>query len=150
MKTHVIGSGVLTWAKDERVSDRYGTVWLMPEGCSSATADPDGSTVEQIVCELSGVFGQLVAVVTATRKSTHIGDLFRGIFPRTPKVGDEITLGKGTLFTEPCPGRSGLMVGLKPRSSRRHDWLAPRALYDAHEQSVRLEFRCAAGRRRAA
>ncbi|OIM94091.1 hypothetical protein BLN97_12520 [Bradyrhizobium elkanii] len=83
--------------------------------------------------------GDLVAVVKETRESTHIGDLFRGVSPRTPEVGQIIALGSGTLIIEPAP-EGGVMVGLRPDDGRDSDWLRIRALYDAHEQTVDLHF----------
>jgi hypothetical protein len=59
-------------------------------------------------------------------------------------VGEEITLGSGTLFTETDPD-TGLptAVGLAPDDGRDEDWFDPRALYRCHDQTVRLELRAA-------
>ncbi|WIV57911.1 hypothetical protein [Amycolatopsis nalaikhensis] len=79
-----------------------------------------------------------------TRPSVHCGDLTRGLAPTTPAVGEQITLGSGTVFTEPDPD-TGLptAVGLVPDDGRDEDWLDPRALYRCHNQTVRLELRAA-------
>jgi hypothetical protein len=45
--------------------------------------------------------GHLVAVVLETRPSPHIGDLARAVDPAMPTVGQENTLGTGTLFVVP-------------------------------------------------
>jgi hypothetical protein len=135
-----LGDGILTWGSNERVSDRYGTVYLMAEGNSSLTAAPSPSLILlPAVSHHRGKPGKLVVRVLAARDSTHIGDLFRRIFPRRPKVGQEITLGTGVLFSEPVSD-GGVQVGLRPDDGRDHDWLDPRALYDAHEQTVSLYF----------
>ena len=135
-----LGTGVLTWSRAERISDRYGAIYLIQEGANSLTESPTPSQVDgALTRSLIGMHGKLVAKVLETRESTHIGDIFRGISPRTPKVGDEITLGEGRLFTEPAD-EGGIMVGVKPDDGRHSDWLQPRALYDAHEQTVELRF----------
>lgn len=128
----LIGVGRLTWRRGERVSDRYGTVFLMPSGDSMY---PPKATLPLI--RTAGK-GKLVAEVTETRQSTHIGDLFHGYFPVTPKVGEEIELGEGELFYEDDP-EVGDQVGLLPDDEDGH-WLNPPALYRAHEQTVKLYF----------
>lgn len=140
MKSINLGTGVLTWGRSERVSDRYGAVYLIPDGANSLTSGPSTSLIDQEeAVALTGFHGKLIAKVIETRESTHIGDLFRGIGPRTPKKGSRLTLGEGTLFVEPAPD-SGVAVGLRPDDGRASDWLKPRALYDAHEQTVELLF----------
>ena len=92
------GRGILTWNKSERVSDRYGSVWLMENGNSlSAQVSPARSSV---LPEDVGKRCRLFCTVLETRQSTHIGDLFHGVFPSTPKQGETIILGTGLLFTE--------------------------------------------------
>jgi hypothetical protein len=132
-----LGKGVLTWNAAERRTDRYGTVYLVPEGVNSFTREPTPSIMVRQARAVG--MGSLIAVVTETRDSTHIGDLFRRIYPRTPDVGTRIKLGDGELFFETAPD-GGLAVGLRPTDGRATDWLIPRALYDAHEQSVELLF----------
>ncbi|MFH0892455.1 MAG: hypothetical protein V1867_06785 [Candidatus Falkowbacteria bacterium] len=122
----LLGTGILNWDRGERVSDRYGTVKLFAflgqeDTCAFNT-------------ELQGQNGQLVAKVLKTRHSDHIGDLFRGVFPETPEVGEEIVLGRGELFFE----RDA--VGLRPDDGRESLWLDIRKLYRAHLQTVELFF----------
>lgn len=137
----VLGTGALTWQASERRSDRYGSVYLIDERSNSNTHAPCPSLVDPATAKvLIGKRGQLVAKILRTRQSTHVGDLFRGIFPRTPEVGAEITLGDGSFFIEPAHD-GGVVVGLSPQDGRADDWLNPRALYDAHEQTVELYFR---------
>jgi hypothetical protein len=137
----VIGEGVLTWHPHERQTDRYGAVFLMTGGdslheLSGYVPIPDDAPV--------GLPGRLVAEVTATRQSTHIGDLFRGLYPQTPEVGERIVLGEGRLFCHTVEREHSHpvieAVGLAPEDDRDTDWLDPQALYRAHEQTVRLVF----------
>ncbi len=133
MAEYVLGTGVLTWARGERVSDRYGSVFLMPEGQDSLNhGDP--------FVDLTRVDGRgrLIAEVLKTRQSTHIGDFFRGLSPTTPEVGDRFILGEGTLWF--LAEDFGDTVGLTPFDDREHDWLDPTVLYQVHEQTVRLLF----------
>jgi hypothetical protein len=130
-----LGVGRLTWSASERVHDRYGTVWLMPDvdGCDSLTLG--WVPAVRLDRALRGQRGQLRAEVLATRRSTHVGDLTHGWQPTTPAVGEVVVLGAGELFFEP-----GWEVGLRPGDGRATFWLDPRALYRVHEQTVRLWF----------
>jgi hypothetical protein len=74
-----LGIGVLTWDGRERRTDRYDTVYLIAAGRNSLTKGPSPSLVKLPEEPLGA--GTLWAVVLETRESTHIGDLFRGIFP---------------------------------------------------------------------
>lgn len=123
----LIGTGILTWHLRERISDRYGTIFLH--------TDPDGSSKVPLDMSAIGQTGILLAKIVETRASRHIGDLFRGIFPRTPNRGDTINLGYGRLFCE----EDG--IGLKPVDDDREvDWLSPQSLYSCHDQTVELHF----------
>lgn len=134
LKIH-LGTGVLTWDRAERVTDRYGTVWLMEDGHTSQTGGEPKRLLDLDAVKLHvGKTGALVASVIDPRKSTHIGDLFRGIFPSTPDLWERIVLGRGELFLD------DEAVGLRPAVYRNRDWLDPHALYRAHEQLVRLTF----------
>ena len=128
MKRVALGIGNLGWHRHERVSDRYGTVNLSNLDDSDTYVRFDDAPI--------GEDGDLVAVVLETRLSAHIGDVFRGFRPSTPEVGDEITLGSGSLFVE-----ESIHVGLMPDDDRDSDWLDPEALYRCSDQTVRLEFR---------
>jgi hypothetical protein len=134
MDTITLGTGILRWSRHERITDRYGTVNLdhAPDG---ADFDPTRFDTAPI-----GTRGRLVAVILCTRRSPHCGDWARGFAPTTPAVGEEITLGVGTLIvTDSDHGRTE--IGLTPDDGRTHDWLAPEALYRCHSQTVRLELR---------
>lgn len=143
MGEYVLGTGVLTWARGERVSDRYGSVFLMPEGQDSLNhgdRGPYAATSDDPIIDLTRVDGQgrLIAEVLKTRQSTHIGDLFRGLSPTTPQVGDRLILGEGTIWF--LSEEWGDQVGLSPDDDRDADWLDPHVLYQVHEQTVRLLF----------
>ncbi len=135
-----LGVGVLTWARGERVSDRYGSVFLMPEGQDSLHQDDETFVPLARPSSISSSDGRgrLIAEVLETRQSTHIGDFFRGLSPKTPEVGDRLVLGEGILFFDTEDW--GDQVGLMPDDGRETDWLDPRSLYTAHEQTVRLLF----------
>lgn len=136
-----LGTGVLTWPGGERRTDRYGTVMLATDP-GTLTTEPAGYINPP--APPTGRRGTLVAEILGTRRSDHIGDIFRGIFPETPEVGERIELGTGTFFTEPTDFGAVLM-GLRPDVPRDSDWLNPKALYRAHEQTVRLLFVPASG-----
>jgi hypothetical protein len=131
----LLGQGVLTWCRSERISDRYGTVYLIGETENSLSPT---TTSQPLARVKPGTRGTLLARVREARESTHIGDIFRGIFPETPEVGEEIFLGQGRIFFQ--PQNDIQTVGLAPEDGRSHDWLDPEALYRAHEQSVDLVF----------
>ena len=134
---YTLGTGILTWDAHERRTDRYGSVWLYPE--SELNDDPmQEAPAPLALCipdALPGQVGQLVAHIQQARKSPHIGDLFRRIFPATPSIGERFVLGTGTLFTT-----HDERVGVQPDDGREDDWLDPRLLYRCHHQTVTLVF----------
>lgn len=130
-----IGTGRLTWDRSERISDRYGAIYLIDHG-DSLSSGPTPYSELNIPQEWKGRRVRITARVLESRDSTHIGDMFHGVYPRTPAVGESILLGEGYL-------RAGLnrdnsmTVELVPLDgeSRRYRL---RGLYDAHEQTVEL------------
>lgn len=128
-----LATGWLQWPSKERRSDRYGTVRLYK-------FDPNEN--ETSFAEYSdlplGKYGRLIAEVIEAQESSHVGDLFRGLFPQTPEIGDCMELGEGTLFTE--ADEWSQVVGLRPLEERGSDWLNPEVLYRLHDQRVRLFF----------
>jgi hypothetical protein len=153
----LIGEGGLNWPASERRSDRYGRVGLQRVGPMPATTEalaagiepgtlyPTGDWILLSGMEAALAPGRLVAEVVETRQSGHIGDLFRGIGPSTPAVGERVVLGEGRLFFE--EEDEGWLVGLLPADGRADDWLDPRALYRVHAQTVRLYFEPSEGER---
>jgi chorismate mutase len=141
MKNHVLGTGVLTWDKCERVGDRYGVIYL--NVANSFGQEIDSSEFNSTLAkELAGrqARGKFVAEVKQARNSTHIGDLFHGVFPETPEVGEAITLSEvGTFVLEKnCVDDDA--VGIEPDDGRATLWMNINALYRAHEQTVELVF----------
>lgn len=133
---HIIGVGRLTWDANERRTDRYGAVYLMRDGDSTWRKTPP-LTPLSIPLSLAGSRVRLIAKVIEARESTHIGDLFHGVFPRKPKVGDLIELGDGLIsLGKNCEGSD--TVVLTPVPFRERFWMSIRGLYDAHEQTVEL------------
>lgn len=122
----LLGIGILNWDRGERVSDRYGFVKLFTSVGIEETLLFDEDHKDRK--------GRLVAKVIETRKSDHIGDLFHGVFPVTPDVGESIILGEGMLAVDDDA------VGLKPEDGRESMWLDIWKLYRAHLQTVELYF----------
>ena len=131
---NLIGTGILNWPRKERVNDRYGIVALWPRD------DEYGTPIPMDINPLEGMRGELIAKVLEARQSTHIGDLFREIYPVTPEVGEEIVLGEGVVFYE-LHEDGQVFIGLKPDDGRKEDWLDPKMLYRAHAQYVELYFK---------
>lgn len=127
----LIGTGRLNWPREERVCDRYGCVVLGPDVDAAASRLP-------LDLPEDGGKGQIVAEVLATRQSTHIGDLFHGLRPETPNVGEMIVLGEGHAFHK--ADEWGEAIGLKPLAPRETFWLDPKSLYRCHDQTVNLYF----------
>jgi hypothetical protein len=130
----LLGIGVLSWSRDERVTDRYGFVTLY------ATVDADKTVLSAIACRrVDRQRGRLVAQVVISRTSRHIGDIGRGIRPTRPEVGEIIPLidvdGELTTINDPL-----FSVGIIPDDRRPFDWFKPDALYRLHEQTVHLYF----------
>lgn len=121
---HEIGTGVLDWEREERISDRYGLLELF-------LRPGELVTLNRIAQPLHG---KLFAVVREVRRSSHIGDLFHGVKPSMPEVGDRIQLGTGTIFFE------DEAVGLMPDDGRSTLWMNIHALYRVHNQTVTLYF----------
>ncbi len=124
---HELGTGVLDWEREERVSDRYGTVELL-----------DGIGEDRTPVRLARVrehlHGSLVAIVKDIRAVGHIGDFFHRIKPSVPNVGDRFVLGTGGIFFDECG------VGIRPDDGRATLWLDILALYRVHNQTVTLYF----------
>jgi len=135
----LIGTGVLSWDSDERRSDRYGTVMLLAEGIDSHSIRDEAGVWLTANLPKIGTLGRLCVRVIGVRKSTHMGDVFRGILSTTPDLAQEIYLGTGKIFYGECAGVYPT-VGLEPDDGRTSDWLDPEQLYKVHEQSVELYF----------
>jgi hypothetical protein len=149
----VLAEGVLNWAASERVSDRYGYVYVQTGGdfiedaedelVFMMTGNPRVVTAE-FDRTLAGSKGRLLAEVVEVRPHFHIGDLFHGVGPSVPAAGEVVPLSrKGSLtFGEKggfnAPGGKVFTVGVRPPSGRERLWLELRGLYRVHNQRVRL------------
>jgi len=143
-KRFLLGEGALTWNAIERRSDRYGSVYCCDKNSEEATISPNAKMNRDVCLEidkLENQKGKLIAVVTGTRQSTHIGDFANGFFPETPALAEEIVLGEGTFIHDKNPYIDNCeMVGVLPDDGRKHQWMNGPALYRAHEQDVKLYF----------
>ena len=129
-----LGSGTITWTSEERISDRYGSIYLFNyENQDDLTMLLDF----QLIKRFNGCLGTLKASVISTRQSSHVGDMFRSLKPTTPKIGEVIELGHGFLFYEK---NEPISIGLRPQKARVSDWLSPQSLYRCHHQVVELYF----------
>jgi hypothetical protein len=93
-----IGRGILAWSRQERISDRYGTVYV-----SDSTADGEVRVQPSVdwgtINSLVGQRGTLTATVLEARESSHVGDFARGFHQQElPEQGEEYTLGTGEFF----------------------------------------------------
>lgn len=128
----ITATGIFTWPAQERQSDRYGQIGLdKHEDDNDPTSQWSSSPADHV-----GRQAHITVEVLETRESRHIGDLFRGIGPVTPDVGEIVDLGIGELFVEATEWF--VCVGLKPDDERTSDWFDPRKLYRLHDQTVRI------------
>ena len=123
-----IGTGVLEWDREERISDRYGMVMLFDR------PDPPRKPI-RLRRSNEGKDGRLIAIVRETREPSHVGDLFHGIPPSKPALDEIVVLGEGRLFFFVDA------VGLFPDDNRTTLWLDVHALYRVHNQTVTLFFK---------
>jgi hypothetical protein len=132
-----LGHGILGWDGSERRGDRYGAIHLGSNDYEESSAC-EPFTDRELLEELQGKRVRLTAVVTATRQSGHIGDLFHGFVPSTPDVGEVVDLGVGVLDAEAVGWSDSPTVVLKPGDGRPTFWYDPRKLYRLHDQTVDL------------
>lgn len=129
-----VGTGILDWPRAERVSDRYGSVYLFAG--LQANAKPVPLTFPPF-----GQKGKLYATVIRANRSRHCGDLFRGIKPSMTKSGTRLLVGAGRAKEDyegaepPHFAAPFLVQPIRPRAS---DWLDPHILYRLHDHLVRL------------
>lgn len=137
----LLGTGTLTWFSPERKTDRYGLVCFTDRNSDRSAQFGEQVINEEAIRSLQGKYGTLKATVVEARKSTHIGDLFHGVFPSMPDVGEILILGTGYFANGPVGFEGGTaQVGVQPADKRSTHWMDIRALYRAHEQTVMLTF----------
>lgn len=154
----MIGRGIFQWDSKERRSDRYGTFALVSHDDDSETTrngkkitfsdftadDPAAFLDDKALSDWLGKSVSIALRVVETRQSRHIGDLFRGIAPTTPEVGEIIDLGSGVLFTEPSGWAVGdVLLGMRLDDGRDTDWMNPAKMYRAHDQTVEVHVELA-------
>lgn len=131
--------GIFTWASEERRSDRYGFITVMRECFNENSTSMASITDMASLALLTNKRACITVKVIETRESGHIGDIFRGIFPSTPDVGQEFSLGVGKLLVKPADWSPiGIEIGLYPDDGREDDWLDPNILYQLHDQTVEI------------
>ncbi len=133
-----VGFGIFMWNGDERRSNRYGGFFM-----SDSTFN-DGATVKpRLSPELKALVGKKVKVscqVVEARESGHIGDLFLGVFPTIPDVGENVELGVAILDYDASsdPAKYSDTIFMVPSDDRGELWIDPRKLYRLHDQTVNL------------
>jgi hypothetical protein len=125
-----LGTGVLSWTSFERQCDRYGALHL---NCGR----PDAVSFDAAP---TGTQGRLSAIIIEPRPSARLGDFARRLAPSGAGAAEEIVLGEGELFTEPLGENDAFTIGVKPADGRADHWMDPSALYQCHNQVVRLIF----------
>ena len=140
MERILVGLGHLTWEKDERRLNRYGSVFLMtPTSSGDGDASGDGNnTVAPLNKKIKG-YGQLIATIVSPRESQHVGDKNRRIFPSLPSEGETYLLGEG-MADYNASFDNVTCFGVMPKDGRANDWLNPVALYACHSSIVKLEW----------
>lgn len=131
----LLGHGILSWDGAERRSDRYGSFALISGSAFDSKSSVVVSLNKELLKSLIGKRVRVVCTATETRKSGHVGDLFHGIMPSTPEVGEEICLGVGIMGSEIGWDGSPTIM-LVPDDGRTRFWIDPRLLYRLHEQTV--------------
>lgn len=133
-----VACGVFGWGATERQSNRYGSFH-----CGSQPFDGSATCIvfhdELALRELRGKQVRITCVVIESRVSAHIGDMFLGITPSRPNVGEEVDLGVGILRLEGSDYDPTLVdLVLKPNDGRSELWYDPRKLYRLHDQTVEV------------
>lgn len=134
-------TGIFMWGGEERRSDRYGFVTVCKtsfDGRSKANVSvSDPFALAYLVNQRAAI----KVTVLEARKSGHVGDLSRKIYPVTPAVGATFDLGVGTLRSIACDWSGiGIAIGLEPDDGRPSDWFNPRILYQLHDQTVEISI----------
>lgn len=135
-----LGFGIVSWGRFERIEKRYGYIVLRSKPYGDAVVESVTSDIdESLLQSFQGARVKIMCRVIESRKSGHCGDMFLGIFPTQPSVGDVIELGIGMLCTLPGKGCAGeVQFGLAPYDARRELWIDPHLLYRLHDQTVEV------------
>ena len=134
-----LGTGILGWDRQERITDRYGSVFLM-DGVVTETANINTDNIDQYL----GKKGTLIATVENGSESGHIGDIFHGLGQdEIPSKGEQFELGTGKLFslsTDEYDDHIRLRIGIEPDEDTETFWMDAEALYQVHDSLVTLSF----------
>ena len=134
--TQVSIIGQLNWEGHERRSDRYGGIMLLGPHDTQFAKAPNISL--EPLRRFVGKRVTITAKVLVTRDSYHVGDLARGIHPRTPKVGWVAELGTGIVRDLEVVGGGLDHLLFQRDGTGRSDWMDPTILYQLHHQTVEL------------
>lgn len=134
-KTAVQIVGQFNWEGAERRSDRYGGIMLLGPHESQFDHAPNVSL--EPFRPFIGRRVIITAKVLQTRESYHVGDLARGISPKTPNVGWVVELGIGTVRSLDKVGELDHLI-FQRDGTGSHDWMDPTILYQLHHQTVEL------------
>jgi len=133
-----IGYGIFSWSVDERRTNRYGSFHLANESFSGndhVTVELNRKALDQFLRKRV----RLVCEVVESRASGHIGDMFLGVKPSQPPVGEKVEVGVGLLDIELCEWEKTITeILLRPGDARNELWIDPRKLYRLHDQTVGL------------
>jgi hypothetical protein len=136
----LVGKGIFTWDKRERVSNRYGSFFLSFESYEGEKTKLDldsfGILNLDLINNLNNKKVKVTCKVIETRKSGHIGDLFLKIFPSIPEINEIIEF--DGILNITIDQEMGLCFILKPEDNRRELWIDPRKLYKLHDQTVEV------------
>lgn len=136
----LLGSGIVTWDSEERVSNRYGAFTLTEDNYNHDAHAPVTFDTEGL--KLSGLLGKRVKItclVTESRPSGHAGDKPLRLEPVQPAVGAIIEVGIGILETAPMQfANPAPAIMLRPEIDRAELWIDPRQLYQLHDQTVQV------------
>lgn len=128
--------GVFTWDGHERRTDRYGGIRLLQKAVPFP-GDSPGVDLAPFQPFL-GKRARVTAVVIEARKSDHVGDLFRQIFPSQPDVGEVVNLGDGVVVGFEHSEWPQMLFRREGVAQTSDDWMDPNKLYRLHHQTVDL------------
>lgn len=134
-----VASGIFMWTASERRSNRYGAFFITAKNYEGTATVKPALEEMRIATHLDHEV-LITCVVDEARESGHIGDLFLGIQPSMPKVGETIALGVGVLRAGKADTGDMTLI-LQPIDGREELWIDPRKLYRLHDQTVRVFIR---------
>lgn len=122
--TYVIGQGFPWWFKQERHTDRYGSIWL--------SRTRVGNTPSPIVVRDLGSKGKLIARILEVSPWP-----LAEYYVQTQRCGQLVPLGQGRSFVADF-GEPPLALGVKPTTGRKYNWLSSDSLHFVQHCRVHL------------